>query len=226
MMTELSRSIYKYLSIAAIISIGLGIAATAVVSNNSSGYVAGFTWLYFLVLIAIASLILFVLGLILLSAKTQLGVSLILSSILLGGSYLVSSFVVKKFGLARYSNEQMTPIIPEVSNLVVFKKDATHEQIENFWAIPLSRPGVSGVGRNPAIQGYENISFSFFSNATEAQREDVIQAVKSSPIVYKLMENVSTSQVDKVDDSLPLPIKSIEQSGKTKSITVTDSTNR
>jgi hypothetical protein len=103
----------------------------------------------------------------------------------------------------------MTPIIPEVADLVIlFKSDATEDQINNFWDETLStrqgtgswpRPGTSGIARIGYVQGHVVVAVSFSPSATEAQREDIKSRVKSSPIVYKVMENVPQSKIDKIE---------------------------
>ena len=88
---ELKRSIYKQRLIAAIASISLGFITAVLLSNETnSGYVSGWTWLGVLIVVAGASLLLFVVGLCLLIIKRGLGAALILSSVLLTGSFLMT----------------------------------------------------------------------------------------------------------------------------------------
>jgi ketosteroid isomerase-like protein len=106
--------------------------------------------------------------------------------------------------------QDMVPIGPDVrADLVIFfKTDATHDQIENFWEETLSiksnkghspRPGIRELLRLLAVQDHEGIAVTFFPNATPAQRDDIKARVKSSPLVYKVLEDV-----------VPQDIKSIE----------------
>ncbi len=106
--------------------------------------------------------------------------------------------------------KQMVPIGPDVkADLVIFLKvDASHDEIETFWEQTLStksekghwpRPGIRDIMRLFAVQGHEAIAVTFFPNATQTQRDDIRARVKSSSIVYKVMEDV-----------VPQDIKSIE----------------
>ena len=55
-------------------------------------------------------------------------------------------------------------------------------------------PGVRDMGRNQSRNGHEVIDFGFFPNATEDQKQLVYAKVKSSPIVYQLLENQSMKE--------------------------------
>jgi len=114
--------------------------------------------------------------------------------------------------------QKMVPIGPDVrADLVIFfKVDATHDQIESFWEQTLStksekghwpRPGVRDIMALVAVQGHEAIAVTFFANATEAERDDIKTGVKSSPLVYKVMEDV-----------VPQDIKTIEGPTSNKSL--------
>lgn len=94
------------------------------------------------------------------------------------------------------------------SDCVVFKLETTHDQIETFWEETLStkvekghwsRPGIRGILRLFPVQGHEGIAVSFFPNATEAEREDIKPRLKSSRLVYKVMENIAPSDVKKIE---------------------------
>jgi hypothetical protein len=112
---------------------------------------------------------------------------------------------------------EMVPIGPDVkADLVIFfNLDATHDQIETFWQETLSaksnkgymtRPGIREILRLLPVQDHEAIAVTFFPNATPAQRDDVKARVKSSPLVYKVLEDV-----------VPQDIKSIEGPTSNKS---------
>jgi hypothetical protein len=104
----------------------------------------------------------------------------------------------------------MVPIGPDVkADLVIyFKADATHDQIEAFSNEVLStrvnngswpRPGISMILRLLPLQGHDGIAVSFFSDATQAQRDEIKKAVLSSQIVYRVLENVAPASVKKLD---------------------------
>jgi hypothetical protein len=108
--SEHKRFIYRYCGIAAIASISLGFVNAVLVSNDTNtGYVSGWTWLGFLIVVAVASLLLFVIGLCLLIFKRRLGVALILSSVLLTVSFLMTLYVMEKVGWVYYDHLETTP---------------------------------------------------------------------------------------------------------------------
>ncbi len=107
----------------------------------------------------------------------------------------------------------MVPFGPDVpaSLVVYYKASVTDEQIENFLQEVLSIPHPEGRGYNlregvaerlrvfPPVQGHEATAITFSANATQAQREDIRSAVSSSPLVYKVLENVAPADVKKLD---------------------------
>ena len=108
--------------------------------------------------------------------------------------------------------QAMVPIGPDVkADLVIFfNLDATHNQIETFWQETLSiksnkghmsRPGIREILRLLPVQDHEGIAVRFVPDATSAQREDIKSRVKSSPIVYKLLEDVVPQDIKSLDGS-------------------------
>lgn len=109
--------------------------------------------------------------------------------------------------------EKMVPFGPDVpaSLVVYYKAGVTDEQIENFLRDELSKPhpegrgyyhreGIAGLLRVfPPVQGHEAIAITFSANASQTQREEIKAAVRSSPIVYKVLENVAPADVRKLD---------------------------
>ena len=109
-----------------------------------------------------------------------------------------------------HSEPAMVPVGPDVRYdlLIFFNTDVTHDQIDTFWNEVLSyptrdghwtRPGVGGILRVAAVQGHEGVAVSFFSNATDAERTDIKSRVRSSPIVYRVMENVVPLNIKRID---------------------------
>jgi hypothetical protein len=88
---------------------------------------------------------------------------------------------------------------------VFFKKEATREQIETFYkdVISVSRPDLrgqelpEGVALRYQIRNgdYEGVGITFSKDATSEQREQLKRAVESSPIVYKIYENVVPNEI-------------------------------
>ena|SRR2546423_9733889 len=111
-----------------------------------------------------------------------------------------------------HDQNKMRPIGPEVkaSLVIYFKHGVTHDQIEEFWDEVLSRPdprgghyhrdGVGTISRiYPPVQGHEGIAMTFFPDATKEERDEVKRDISSSPIVYKVLENVSPADVKKIE---------------------------
>jgi len=88
---------------------------------------------------------------------------------------------------------------------VFFKKEATREQIDAFYkdVISVSCPDDSeqalpeGVALRYQIRngGYEGVGITFAKDATLEQREQLKRAIESSPIVYKVFENVVPNEI-------------------------------
>jgi hypothetical protein len=118
-----------------------------------------------------------------------------------------------------FHKDESRPIGPEVkaSLVIYFKRGVTNEQIEGFWHKILSRPDPlgrgyyhrDGVGTSsrifPSVQGHEGVATSFFQDATNEEREEIIRAVRASPIVYKVLEDVA-----------PADVKAAESAGLTR----------
>jgi hypothetical protein len=89
--------------------------------------------------------------------------------------------------------------------VVFFKKDATHEQIEDFNNKVLSKPHPQGRGYymldGIAFQfslieaGYKGMGINFSTDATPELKEQLKRSIQQSPIVYKVYENVVPSAV-------------------------------
>lgn len=206
-----TRKKYFAFALVALIAVTLGATGAIILANETSGYLAGYTWIaLMLVGVPLVFGLLFLGALLNLSSKTRLfGILSIMGAILIVVSSIATFKVLDALGRVRYKHEQMVPIVPEVADLVIyFKPEATHDQIENFWEETLStrqekghwyRPGISGILRRFPVQGHEVIVVSFSQSATEAQREDIRLRVRSSPIVYKMKENVPTDQTEKIE---------------------------
>ena len=115
---------------------------------------------------------------------------------------------MQKLGWTNF-HEEMIPLDPDVADLIIlFKPEASHDEIENFWQETLSmrqekgswpRLGIRDIGRIPSIHGHEAVMVNFFPSATESEREDIKSRVKSSPIVYKVFENVPKDKREKLE---------------------------
>jgi hypothetical protein len=100
------------------------------------------------------------------------------------------------------------PIGPAVKAdiLIYFKRDISSEESNLFIKNVLSRPHPEGRGdyNAPGIQtllairaveGHEGIAVTFFPNATDEQRQELMRAIKESRLVYKVLENVAPDNI-------------------------------
>ncbi len=196
--------------ITALSSIALGALAIVPVVRSDNGYAAGFVFLPIACLLAFLSLILIFAGLVLI-AKTP-GPYLLVAALLIPGSFIGAALVAKNLELGAYREEPMEPLTPSVSNIVLLKKKITNDEVNSFWNQTLSTeredsrghdhlPGIRGITRLPAKDGHEVVEFGFFPDATEEQRQFVYSRVRSSPLVFELLENVSTDEYMPRDDT-------------------------
>jgi hypothetical protein len=95
------------------------------------------------------------------------------------------------------------------SLVVFFKKEATREQIETFYKDVISayRPNLKGYDLPDGVAlrylirngDYEGVGITFSTDATPEQREQLKKAVKESPIVYRVYENVVPNEIKDLD---------------------------
>lgn len=222
-------AVYRNLIITFLISVGIGCGATFLIASSENGYVAGFIVLPLFLFFGLTSLILFIAGLICLGVENKSAPWLLLSAVLLPASFITSALVAKHFELGAYYQEPMTSIPNGVTNVVVFKERTTNYQINNFWNKTLSveradgrgydhLPGVRVMGQDKPRNGRQTMVFDFFPSATEEQRQFVFSRVKSSPIVYQLLENEPLEERN--DNASPTM-----QTGESKKIKIVNSTN-
>ena len=194
------KRFYLYLAVSIIVAITLGCYAASEVITSQNGYVAGFIYFPLLVLIGVAALIL-LLGAITSAVRGRQGTPFIVSGLLLPASFFITLMLANHYQWGAYREDPMVLMEPEIANIVLFAKNATHDQIENFWEETLSTkredgkghdhlPGVRGITRFSPRNGHEVGEFDFFDSATDEQREYVYSRVRSSPVVFKLLENV------------------------------------
>lgn len=197
------KPVYRNLLITTVISLAIGILGMVPVVRSDNGYVAGYVFFPLLLLLAGACIVLFIIGIILLAGEKKGGLYFLLAMLLLPVGFFGSAFIAKHFEMGAYREDPMVPLTPEVSNIVIFVDNLTNDQMNSFWDETLateredkrghtSLPGISGVTRLPAKDGREVVEFSFFANATQEQKDFVYSKVKESPLVFKLLENIST----------------------------------
>jgi hypothetical protein len=102
----------------------------------------------------------------------------------------------------------LRPIGPtvEADILIYFDSGLSHEDVNDFIKNVLSRPDPEGRGyelapgvrtrlRLRAVEGHEGIAVTFFPEATNEQRQDLMKAIKESQLVYKVLENVAPDSI-------------------------------
>lgn len=106
------------------------------------------------------------------------------------------------------SKNELEPVGPDVKAhlLIYFNTGISRDEIDAFHKTVLSRPDPEGRGHYLApgiglllrigpVEGHEGFAITFSPNATADQRQDLIKAVKASPVVYKVLENATPDDV-------------------------------
>jgi hypothetical protein len=84
--------------------------------------------------------------------------------------------------------------------LIYFNSNASHDEIDAFVKTVLSTPDPRGRGHDLApgvgmllaigpVEGHQGYAITFFPDATRDQRDELMRAVKQSPLVYRILEN-------------------------------------
>ena len=108
---------------------------------------------------------------------------------------------------------EVRPIGPDVEAhlLIYFRNPVTREQINTFSKDVLSRPHPSGRGDAlpvgvetflriyPPVQGHEGIAIRFDPKASEVQRRTLLNSIKATPIVYRVLENRAPNSVKSLE---------------------------
>jgi hypothetical protein len=188
-----------------LVSLGLGVLAIVPVVRSENGYVGSIVILPMFLMVAVATLILGVFGIAMLVAKKSAAPFFLTSALLIPCGFFGGAMVSKYFEIGAYYQGPMSPIVPAVANKVVFKKDATHDEVQDFWRTVLSephnvsgswpRPGVRGISSNLPENGHEVITFVFFETATDEQKAELRNRIMAYPSVMQYHEGVDTSIV-------------------------------
>jgi ketosteroid isomerase-like protein len=107
-----------------------------------------------------------------------------------------------------YQKQKIVKFGPDVKAnvVIVFKPDVTDEQVEvfrrNVLQITASNEGerkyLSGIRqylRVLPIQKHNAVALTFHEDLTQPQREEIMKGVKSSPLVYKVFEDIAPADV-------------------------------
>jgi hypothetical protein len=127
-------------------------------------------------------------------------------------SWIRNASLLASLVIMACSQSEMVPIGPDVKvDLVIyFKAGVSAEQISQFWNQVLSNPHSTGRGTWPKdgisqllavfrVEGHEGVAVSFWRTATEGQRQRLKADVSSSPLVFKVLENVAPKDVKTLD---------------------------
>jgi hypothetical protein len=193
------------IGLVALISLITGALCLFPVVTSENGYVGSIVFFFLLVLVLGIAAIGFLIGLVVTATSNRVGPYIILFAVFLPIGFFGGAVVSKYLEIGAYRIEPMSPIVPAVANKVVFKKDATHDEVQEFWQTILSephnvsgsmtRPGVRGITSNIPENGHEVVTFVFFETATDEQRADIRRRIMANPSVYQYLENVNTSVV-------------------------------
>ena len=110
------------------------------------------------------------------------------------------------------SNE-MVQIGPDVkaSMVIYYKAGVNEDQINYFLQNVIGRPDPEGRGYYhrdgiimvlrvyPSVQGHEATAITLSDKITQVQRDEIKKEIISSPIVYKVLENIVPADVKKLD---------------------------
>jgi hypothetical protein len=111
------------------------------------------------------------------------------------------------------SSDEMIKFGPDkfTSLVIFFRKEATREQIETFYndVISVSRPELRGYDLPEGVVlkyqirngGYEGVGITFSTDATPEQREKLKKAIESSPIIFRVYENVVPNEIKDLDEA-------------------------
>ena len=119
-------------------------------------------------------------------------------------------FLIDESGIVGTKDDRMRPftelIPPDI--VVIFKSDASNQQINLFLETVISqpdsrgghahRPGVGGI-RSTRVGGYQGYVISWARSGTAADRKEVRGRIDRDPIVCKVFENVEPSAISPSD---------------------------
>jgi hypothetical protein len=105
-----------------------------------------------------------------------------------------------------YGPRQVAGIDVEADLIVYFDQGASDEEISYFWrnVLGTSEPGstafqlhpaISGVAATRSVEGHQAVTVDFWPDANKEERQEVIERVTTSPIVFKVLKNAVPSQV-------------------------------
>lgn len=129
----------------------------------------------------------------------------------LGTVILLSLVFVTTIGCFSSSSSMPRSVFgPDMTtDLVVYlNADVTNDEINSFWENIIADtdekgshllPGIGFAGRTRSVQDHPAIAIRFFPDITESERDLIMSRINSSPLVFKVLENVAPSEVESLD---------------------------
>lgn len=207
----------KYAIVSGLLAVSVGICGTAIVVQSENGYVGSMMYGPLIMAFGVLCFLTLFGGLVTLTKPA--GPALLLATLLLPVSFLGTAGIAKYFEWGAYREEPMVSFPPPIANKVVFRSDATDEQIERFWTHIIGtsdseggmsfRPGVRSATRS----GHRTITSAFRDDATEEEKDYIRERIRNYRPVHQYLENVDTLQqkhpepnIDNVNTKKPVVI--------------------
>ncbi|MBA2378429.1 MAG: hypothetical protein H0V76_02505 [Blastocatellia bacterium] len=145
----------KFIIGTSLLSLTTGSLAIAPVVMSENGYVGSIVFLPVLIVVLIVAALTFLVGIVVLATWRELGPYILLFAMLLPIGFFTGAMISKHLEIGAYKVEPTRPVVPAISNKVLSKKEATHDEVQRFWteivgyptgkASRWSRPGVQAV---------------------------------------------------------------------------------
>jgi hypothetical protein len=221
MLEKIQTQDKRVVLVALLITAVVGILGASIVAKEISGYVASMTFffVFFLAGVPIWILMAIVSVFYVVSDNQKIyGVALILSCVFLPISFVGSLKFMEAAKIARYKqgSDEMRPLGSELNDriVVVLKETASTDNVQKLDENVLRKrivqtngvlldfaDGVCGITYPDTDFKFRIIGVGFCNNATEDEKKQIKNSVRSSPIVYKFFENV------RMEDIPNLPIE-------------------
>ena len=119
----------------------------------------------------------------------------------------LTSYMLLVFGCGPQPSNEMIYSGPDRQSDIVyyFKKGTTNDQVNYFLDHDLGVPHPNGKGYDfiPGIQGdfrvitqdYEGYALELRHNVTNKERQNILNVIKNSPLIFKVFENVVPNEI-------------------------------